>query len=143
MKHYLASRFASQAENETRVIHIIGPEYGVPAGSYPVLEYYCTDHDCDCLQVYLHVMNDATQACEAIVSFGWEPIAFYQQWNHGVIDEVIRDFKGPALCTMMPQGPFSLQWLKVIKHLLKSDKKYVKRLEMHYRLMKQTVHVKQ
>jgi hypothetical protein len=88
-------------------------------------------------------MNDATQACEAIVSFGWEPIAFYQQWNHGVIDEVIRDFKGPALCTMMPQGPFSLQWLKVIKHLLKSDKKYVKRLEMHYRLMKQTVHVKQ
>src|SRR5215211_978244 len=110
MSHELfATRFSEMAEYETRVIHIIGPEHNIPRGKYPIFEYYCTDDDCDCRQVYLHVMNDATLECEAIISFGWEPITFYQQWNHGVLDDMIRDFKGPALGTMMPQGRLSRQ----------------------------------
>ena len=54
----------------------------------------------------------------------------------GNLDDIIRDFKGPALGTMMPQGRFANQWLKHMKSMLKSDKDYVKMLESHYKLMK-------
>lgn len=137
MSHQLFyDRFPQIAESETRSIIVFGPELAVPHGTYHIYEFYCTDDDCDCRQVYLHIMNDDTQDCEAIISFGWEAIGFYQKWNHGLLDDMIRDFRGPALGTMMPQGPYAGKWLKYVKVWLKSDKKYVRRLERHYRLMK-------
>ncbi|MBO9573981.1 MAG: hypothetical protein J7497_17470 [Chitinophagaceae bacterium] len=128
--------FPEIAEKETRTIIVRGLDTGVPPGIYPVYEYYCTDPDCDCRQVYLHIRNDTTQQVEAIISFGWEPIAFYQKWNYGVLDDQLRDFKGPALGFRMPQGRFAQPWLNYVKHWLKSDKPYVKRLENHYRMVK-------
>jgi hypothetical protein len=132
-------RFPQIAEKETRTIIVCGSELQVPPGSYSVYEYYCIDEDCDCRQVYLHIRNDGTQEIEAVISFGWENVAFYKEWFTGASLQEVRDFKGPALGVLMPRGKFARQWLDYAKHWLKSDKAYVKRLERHYRMVKSTI----
>lgn len=127
----------SLAETETRVIQVGDNEDGIPEGMYPVLEYFCTDPACDCRQVYLHILNDETQHFEAVVSFGWEPILFYQDWNFGKLDDVIRDFKGPALALgAFTQGRYAKEWLQYLKVWLSVDEDYIHRLERHYWLCK-------
>ncbi len=100
------------------------------------MEYFCVDPGCDCRQVYLYILNDGSQAVEAVISFGWEPLPFYTAWNRGLLDDMLRDFKGPALAyTMHPQGIHAKLWLNYVKRWLKADKPDVKRLEKHYRMM--------
>lgn len=144
MSHELFyNRFPQIAERETRTIIVSGPELGVPPGTYHVYEYYCTDDECDCRQVYLHIVNHATQQHEAVISYGWEPIDFYKNWNFGNLGDMLRDFKGPALGTMMRQGRYANEWLKYVSSWLKSDTDYVKRLERHYKLFKSKLSVGQ
>lgn len=118
------------------MVRIIGDGHEVPPGKYAILEFYCTDDDSDCPQVYLHVFNDRTTDTEAFVSFGWEPLQFYQEWNHGLLDDIIRDFKGPALAFGFRQGGYAAQWLRLIRDLLERGRAYVARLEKHYWMMK-------
>lgn len=79
MSHALfAERFPAIGDAETRVIHIISHEHGIPPGKYALIEYYCIGDNCDCRQVFLHVFNDLTKDIEATISFGWESLWFYQ-----------------------------------------------------------------
>jgi hypothetical protein len=131
-----AERFREAGEAETRVIHIITHEHGVPPGKYALLEFYCNDYDCDCRQVYLQVFSDQNKTIEAVISYGWEPIEFYQEWNHGVLDETIAEFKGPALASIRRQGIYAEKWLEIVSELLTTDQLYAQRLEQHYTMMK-------
>ncbi|MEP7376085.1 MAG: hypothetical protein ABI675_22000 [Chitinophagaceae bacterium] len=130
--------FPEIGDKEARVIHITGPETGIPSGQYPVLEFYCVDVDCDCRQVYLRIMEHGedglSEDAEAEISFGWEPREFYIKWFDKQ-DYSVGDFKGPCLNILMKQGPYKKEWLKLVAHQLKTDNKYVKRLETHYRMV--------
>lgn len=144
MHQLFASMFPEVGDKETRVIHIIGPETGIPPGTYPILEFYCVDDNCDCRQVYLRVMKDGVSDidnCEADISFGWEPRSFYVKW-FGKEDVSLDDFKGPSLNKLVKQGAYKAHWLKLIRNLLKTDKRYAKRLEAHYKMTKQMTSAK-
>ena len=139
MHQLFASLFPETGDRETKVIVINGPETGIPPGVYAILEYYCVDENCDCRQVYLRIVKKDTKDMEndfeAEISFGWESANYYIKW-FGKTDDSLNDFKGPSLNILAKQGSAKKQWLKMISHLLKTDKKYVKRLESHYRMVK-------
>jgi hypothetical protein len=51
--------FPKVAEDETRYmnLHQPGPGGRIPAGSYGLVEAYCTDPSCDCRRVMLNVIE--------------------------------------------------------------------------------------
>ena len=130
--------FPEIAEKETRVINIISKKVtGLPLGVYAFMEYYCTDLDCDCRNVFIHVMHLESGNLFAIISYGWESIEFYKDWMYGEDNEfVLNNFKGPALAAMQRQSQFANGWLEMFKEIIDTDKDYADRLERHYHLVK-------
>lgn len=45
-------------ERETRVIHTLVEQDGLPVGNYGLLEFYCPDPNCDCRRVMLNVAEE-------------------------------------------------------------------------------------
>lgn len=145
--HTEFSQFFPQiAKHETRSITIVDDNNsnGLPKGQYAFLELYCTDKNCDCRNVYIHVYNHNGTALEATISYGWEPLKFYIDWMGGDKKDakMLKDLKGPALAVMAPQSPRAEKWLAIFKEMIKTDKNYANRLKGHYELIKGVVNQK-
>ncbi|WP_143709137.1 hypothetical protein [[Flexibacter] sp. ATCC 35208] len=135
--------FPEMAQKETRVITVVDQKItGLPRGTYALLELYCTDLDCDCRNVYINVINQAFDAPLATISYGWEELAFYKEWMGGD-DEMLAEFKGPALTTFATQSQFAQRWLEILTDILNTDVAYVNRLQQHYQLVKTSIKDKQ
>ncbi len=62
------------AARETRVMHTLVPQDGLPVGSYGLLEFYCPDPDCDCRRVMLNIAEEKDpDRFIASISYGFDP----------------------------------------------------------------------
>jgi hypothetical protein len=130
--------FPDLASKETRVVTLTGPNpEGYEPGPNAFIEYYCTDPNCDCRNVYIQIINEHFPGPLATISYGWESKAYYKEWMGAADeDELLRDFMGPSLAVGSRQSPYAEHWLRVFKDIIRKDKAYVDRLQRHYQLMK-------
>jgi hypothetical protein len=130
--------FPEIAGKETRVVTITDQKKtGLPRGEYGLIELYCADPDCDCRNVYIHVVQEDFPGPLATISYGWESLAYYKEWmgaDSG--DDLLTDFKGPALAPGARQSPFARDWLRIFNDIVQTDKEYAKRLQRHYQMVK-------
>jgi hypothetical protein len=133
--------FPEIAGKETRVITVTDERVTrLPRGEYGLIELYCTDPDCDCRNVYIQVVQEDFPGPLATISFGWESLAYYKEWmGAGSEDELLTDFKGPALAPGARQSQYARDWLGIFKDTIQTDKEYVNRLQRHYRLVKDII----
>jgi hypothetical protein len=130
--------FPEIADKETRVVTIIDQAImGLPLGIYALIDLYCTDPDCDCRNVYIHVVTKEFPRPIATITYGWEDLSYYKEWmGVGEEDEMLIEFKGPALATFASQSQFARKWLGIFEDILKTDKEYANRFQRHYQLVK-------
>jgi hypothetical protein len=115
--------FPKLADEETRFVNIIGqaPAGSIPAGSYALVEAYCTDPNCDCRRVLLNVV-ERDHGHVATISYGFD-----------------RDGPepGPFLDPLNTQSPYAEELMEMIAKMTLHDPIYLARLERHYALMKE------
>jgi hypothetical protein len=128
------------ARRETRTVTVF-PEakLGLPPANYDFIELYCNERGCDCRRVMFMILSSATRECEAVVSWGWESIAFYKNWSDIADDAMARQMQGPILNFGSPQGPYSEGLLNLTANVLLQDPAYVERIKRHYGLFRQQI----
>jgi hypothetical protein len=50
-------------------------------GVYDIIDFYCSDPDCDCQKVTA-ILFDSDQNQKATISYGWEDYDFYMKWGN-------------------------------------------------------------
>ena len=65
-----------------------------------------------------------------------EDFEFYEEWSGGIPDDILKEFKGPALDGLQAQSEYAPAVLTVFKNLIKTDQDYVQRLIRHYAYFK-------
>jgi hypothetical protein len=127
------------AFRETRSIALSsGSDYGLPADDYGFLEMYCSEAGCDCRRVYFQVIAMSNPSVVlAVISWGWEPLAFYRKWGHypGAAKDA-KEMKEPALALLNEQSALAPALLELAKGLLLSSPEYVERIKRHYTLFR-------
>jgi uncharacterized protein YchJ len=144
--HFLGfnSIFPKIAEHETRSITVLQNGESLPIGEYSFIELYCADKKCDCRRVMMHVFfTDSNQVRSrlAVLSFGWEPKAFYRKWAPNLSDDDLKYFKGPDLDPHERQTSHSERLLECFKIML-NDGAYRQRIIRHYVQFKQKTGMK-
>ncbi len=115
--------FRDIAERETRVITTFNdPKLG--SESYAMVDVYCVDPACDCRRVMINVIRDRDTKHLATINWAFDP-------ND--------PDRGPFLDRLNTQSPLSDALLKLFKEEVITDKRYVERLERHYKLVKDAV----
>lgn len=129
------TRFPDLAWQEMRSIDLISMP-GLPAGQYGFLELYCEDPRCDCQRVIIQVVSPVKNSpIWATINYGWESLAYYEQWiGHGYA-ELAKEMEGARLDPINPQTKYADMLLELFKVQL-SDTIYVERLKRHYTLFK-------
>lgn len=129
--------FEKIAMKEVRLLTLVG-HADIPDGQYAFMPLYCDDKKCDCRRAIIHVNQVSPEHRpfqSATISFGWESFDFYRRWSHHMPDDMVSEFKGPALDKMGPQSPYSEAMLKYfIKNTL--DEAYIERLKRQYAMFK-------
>ncbi len=122
MAEAFIQHFPQLGADETRFLTIPNAVPGdrLPAGSYALTEFYCTDPTCDCRRVILNVL-ERDRGHVATISFGFDR------------DE---EMAGPFLDPLNPQSPYAEELLNLIEQTALADPAYVARLERHYQMMK-------
>ena len=129
--------FPDIANKETRVVTILDNKtIGLLPGSYAFIDLYCTDPDCDCRNVYIHVIHKEFPRPLATITYGWESLAFYKKWIGNDDDYILTQFRGPALAFGASQSQYADEWLSIFENILETDKEYANRLQRHYQLVK-------
>lgn len=80
---------------------------GIPDDDYAFFDAYCGDPDCDCRVIYILVLaRKQPGQILAMVTMGFEPIAFYQEWMGSPPGDkaAATALKGPALAPVSPQN---------------------------------------
>lgn len=142
MSHIAFGEFFPEiAAKETRVVTVIDQAItGLPLGSYALIDLYCTDPDCDCRNVYIHVVREGFSGLIATITYGWENLAYYQEWMGGrEDDDIVTQFKGPALAFGGVQSQYADRLLRIFENILQTDKEYSDRLQRHYQLVKSVI----
>ena len=124
---------------ETRSITLLDNSgYDLPPDDYAFLEMYCSDAGCDCRRVYFQVIAASNPgAVLAVITWGWEPLAFYRRWGHYPgAEKDAKDMKGPSLAPMTKQSALAPALLKLAKGVLLSSPAYFERIKQHYTLFR-------
>ena len=119
-------RFPEVGARETRCV-TVPQRQSLPQGDYGFVEFYCDEPDCDCRRVMIDVLRPETGGSKvwATISYGWESLDFYRQWDGGGSDPV--QIKGPYLDPLNPQTKYSSALLDLFRFLIQSPE-YVARL---------------
>ncbi|NCT57111.1 MAG: hypothetical protein GW760_05295 [Legionella sp.] len=133
--------FPELIHSEFRNVTILdnGSTRHIPPGNYAFCESFCTDLDCDCRNVFIHVISDNKKKAWAVLRYGWESKKFYKDWFGGS-SELDEYFPGVVIDPL--QGaltPMTEEFLELFKHILEQDKQYAKRIETHYKLFKEKI----
>lgn len=136
MFHEICQEIAFQ---ETRSIALqANSGYDLPPDNYGFLEMYCSDAGCDCRRVYFQVVAMSNPSvAQAVITWGWEPLAFYRKWGHypGAAKDA-KLMKGPSLAPLTKQSTLAPALLKLAKEMLLSSPEYVERIKQHYTLFR-------
>jgi len=114
--------FQEIAEKETRVVTPLG-DSKLGGESYALVDLYCVAPDCDCRRVMLNVIRDRDMKHLATVNCAF--------------DSNDPD-RGPFLDPLNVQSELASKLLGLVKEQL-ADRRYVERLERHYRMVKEAV----
>ena len=140
-------KFPILAKDEQRIVTALyRNKYNVPQGDYTMLEMYCTY--CDCRRVHFHIDSSLHKKTVAIIEFGWESLDYYAKF---VTDGRVNDFfkltreeqvsavsmKTARLSKKYKQSDIAKYVLKMIAEEALKDKKYIKRLKKHYKLIRE------
>jgi hypothetical protein len=122
--------FGELAVRETRVIAVVesasvGYPKRVPVDEYGFDEWYCTDPDCDCRRVVFFVMSANANGHVATIEHFFEPPGRHSRMP-------AQTFLDPFL----PQTELAPALLELCKDTLLADSGYCRRLERHYRMVK-------
>jgi hypothetical protein len=140
MQHlHFKELFPEIDRQETRFITSPEGDPDFPADQYGLLEMYCTDIDCDCRRVMLSIVSSKSGKHHCTINFGWEPRSYYEQWMGSREKEVIDDLKGPCRNMLGPDSELSDMILEMVENTALKDKKYVERLERHYKMFKDKI----
>lgn len=137
--------FPELISSEFRHVTILdnGSTKYIPPGNYAFLELFCTDRECDCRNVFIHVIAESNHKTTAVLRYGWESKKFYRKWFGGS-SELDEYFPGVVIDPLQGLStPLTQEFLGLFKHVLEVDKQYAKRLETHYRLFKEKIGEKQ
>lgn len=131
--------FKEIAEAETRTVTLFSEsEEGLPPGSYAFVEMFCNHPGCDCRRVRFLVAADWAKGPIAVLGYGWESPAYYQQWIGGDRDAA-REMSGLMLERTEKQSKYAPAVMKLFERLLLSDENYIERVKRHYRMMRDAV----
>lgn len=131
-------QFPNVAERETRSLTVTR-DTEVPAGTYLLMELYCTEPDCDCRRVFLNVISAEENESLAVIAYGWEDREYYEDWFGMDMPQVIDELKGPALNTASPQSEYAPVLLKTIEEQVLTDDAYIERLQNHYQMFRDAI----
>jgi hypothetical protein len=138
----LYERLPEIAEAETRVITVLESSRiagQLPPAEYAFLEMFCDEPGCDCRRVFFSVVSSRTEEVEAVIAYGWESAAFYQNWFKRGTKEDIAIMQGPDLNAGSPQGRHAGAILQLFIDTLLPQKDYIERVKRHYKLFRATV----
>ncbi len=91
----------------------------------------------DCHNIYIHVICEKFSGPMATITYGWESLAYYKEWMVGNENEdILANFKGPALATGSRQSQFAKRCLDIFKDMAKTERDYASRLNRRYQLVK-------
>ena len=130
--------FPKIAEIETRSVTILEEDSPLQ-GMFGFIPSFCLDKKCDCRRAIVSVYKasiDSPVRPLATISYGWENMSFYRNWSHGFDNEMLKQFKGPALDIAQPQSPFAEYFLSVFIDNLQKDESYRERFPRHYAYFK-------
>ena len=128
--------FPSIAEQETRNITVFGKESGLPNGVYVFHEMFCVERGCDCRRVFFYVTSAPGHDVEAVICYGWEPVAFYREWFKSNDSHAVAELKGPSLNLGSPQSIHAPAILELVKNTLLRDQGYIERVKRHYQMFR-------
>ena len=122
------------AEAETRVIHLTGPgKYPkIPRNQYALIEFFCTDKDCDCRRVMWVVEEAKKREVVAVIAYGWANAKFYQDWFGRTDKSIVKEMQGPNLNRGSPQSEYATAILEMVVETCIQDTKYMDRVKKHY-----------
>ena len=124
---------------ETRTITLLDNSGGdLPPDNYAFLEMYCSEAGCDCRRVYFQVVAMSHPSVVlAVISWGWETLAFYRKWGHypGAAKDA-KMMKGPVLAPLNKQSALAPPLLELVRGTLLSSPEYVERIKRHYALFR-------
>ena len=128
------------AQQETRTITVMeNAELGLPAGDYSFIEMFCNEPNCDCRRVFLNVYSTTTKKTEALITCGWENLAYYTRWIGLNDPELAKEMQGPNLDLSSPKSDTAKTLLRLATSLLLTDPGYVERIKRHYQLFRSKV----
>lgn len=113
--------FTKVALRETRNLTTLADRDGLPADTYELVELYCVEAGCDCRRVMLNVLAGKSLKHVATINYGFDP------------DD---DMRGPFLDPLNVQSDLSPALLMLVQEDLDENPAYVRRLERHYRMVK-------
>jgi hypothetical protein len=116
------------AATETRVLHVLEPQHGLPEGSFALQEAFCIMPGCDCRRVMINVLSITHRAQVATISYGFEPP-----------EPPFEDEGQIFLDPLNPQSKHSPAFLDFVEELLETDHAYRERIERHYALWRRVV----
>ena len=90
-----------------------------------MFEMYCDEPGCDCRRVFFTVISERLKPL-AVVSYGWESLAFYARWLHGTPADP-KLLQGPILDPGSPQSKYAPALLSLIDEVVLADTAYVER----------------
>lgn len=127
--------FSEEARLKMRKITLLQDTYGLPKGSYTLVENYCADKECDCRKVMINVVRiEDKPTILATIGFGWEDAEYYTKWMGG--DEAIgRQMAGAYLELGGIQTDFSENCMELVRNSLR-DHHYIGLIRKHYRMFK-------
>ena len=135
--HELCPEVAMQ---ETRTIIVPpGARLGVPEGTYQYIEMFCDEPGCDCRRVFFTVVSADQQETEAVISWGWEDLAFYTQWLGFGDEDMAKEMQGPILDLGSPHSRKAEVLLQLARKMLLADPLYVERIKRHYALFRSKI----
>ncbi|MCP4535869.1 MAG: hypothetical protein GY832_01880 [Chloroflexi bacterium] len=110
------------ADKEIRMMHLLAPHNGLPAGSYAMVEFYCPDPACDCQRVTLNIVEEKhPKRFLASISYSFDRKS---------------DMAGPFLDPMNRKSKYAEKLLQLVEDVVLADRRYVARLKRHYKIVK-------
>ena len=128
--------FPEIAERETRSVFLPMTKGGLTAGGYAFKEMFCDEPGCDCRRAFFWVDASFRDGPEAVISWGWEALAFYERWIKYGDKADARDLVGPILDPLSPETELSPHLLDLFKEVLLKDAEYVERVKRHYSMFR-------
>lgn len=109
----------------------------IPLGNYAFLEMFCTDINCDCRKVIIHVISVNPSKIWAILNYGWESEEYYRTW-WGKTYDLYQPMSGLTFDSPT-NDPLKKEFFELFQYLIKNDKAYAQRIVTHYFMFKKKI----